>query len=272
MDTGVYLIENVANGRRYVGSAVSLKKRWREHRRQLAEGKHHSRFLQRAWNKYGPLFFKFQVVAYCDRDTLLFYEQRLIDGLKPDYNTSPTAGSQLGYRHTDETRKKMSIARRRNPSSPRKGMKNSEETRRKISEGRRGKSTGPCSDEKKRKISEAHKGRVVPEEQRRKISATLMGHKQSVEQIEKRRLKLIGMKMPPGFADRARARMLGVKLNPEHCQNIGKSKAKLSDEQVRQIRERRAAGESRQSLANAYEIDPASITHIVNLNSYRWVI
>lgn len=175
MDTGVYLIENLANGRRYVGSANSLKKRFREHRRQLSEGRHHSRFLQRAWNKYGPLFFTFRVVAYCSRDDLLFYEQRLIDGLKPDYNTSPTAGSQLGYRHTEETRRKMSVARRRNPSSPRKGMKHTPETLKKISESRKGKGGGPRSPERLAKISAALKGRVIPHEVRERISKTLTG-------------------------------------------------------------------------------------------------
>lgn len=271
MDTGVYMIENIANGRRYVGSAVSLKKRWREHRRQLTDGRHHSRFLQRAWNKYGPLFFRFQVVAYCDRDNLLFYEQRLIDGLKPDYNTSPTAGSQLGYRHTDETRKKMSQSRAKD-FSPMKGRKHTEESKRKISQNRKGKGNSGWTDERRRKISEANKGRIITQEQRDKISATLMGHKQSAEQIEKRRLKLVGRKMPEGFSEKARDRMLGVKLNADHCQSIGKSKAKLSDDQVREIRARRDAGESRKSLALEYNIDPASITHIVNLNSYRWVV
>lgn len=157
MDTGVYLIENLANGRRYVGSANSLKKRFREHRRQLSEGRHHSRFLQRAWNKYGPLFFRFRVVAYCSRDDLLFYEQRLIDGLNPDYNTAPTAGSMAGYKHTDETRRKMSAARRRNPSSPRKGMKHTPETLKKISESRKGK--GPKFHSQER-IKKARDGMV----------------------------------------------------------------------------------------------------------------
>lgn len=175
MDTGVYLIENVANGRRYVGSAASLKKRWREHRRQLAEGRHHSRFLQRAWDKYGPLFFKFQVVAYCDKANLLFYEQRLIDGLNPDYNVAPVAGSQLGYRHTDETREKMSIARRRNPSSPRKGMTHSAESKAKISESRKGKGGGPRSPERLAKISAALKGRPCPEHRKKQIAETLTG-------------------------------------------------------------------------------------------------
>jgi group I intron endonuclease len=271
MDTGVYLIENVANGRRYVGSANSLKKRFREHRRQLSEGRHHSRFLQRAWNKYGPLFFRFTVVAYCSRDDLLFYEQRLIDGLRPDYNTAPTAGSQLGYRHTEDSRRKMSFARRRNPSSPRKGMKHTAETLAKLSESRKGKGTGPRSAEWKRNIGLSQKGKVVSQEARAKIADKLRGHVQSAETIAKRVEKLRGRKMPKGFAEAASLRMTGYKCSEAHCVSIGKAKAKLTDEQVREIRARRAQGEKRGSLAVEFNIDPASITNIVKQLSYKWV-
>lgn len=249
MDTGVYLIENVANGRRYVGSAASLKKRWREHRRQLAEGRHHSRFLQRAWNKYGPLFFKFQVVAYCDKANLLFYEQRLIDGLNPDYNVAKVAGSQLGYRHTDETRKKMSIARRRNPSSPRKGMKHSAESKAKISQNRKGKGNCGWTDERRRKISEANKGREVSTEQRAKIAKGLSGHKQSAEQVQKRMSN-----MPAG-----------------HYERVAKAKAKISDETVKVIKARLVAGESQAAIARSTGVAASKISRIHLGLSYGWV-
>lgn len=174
-DTGIYLITNTVSGRRYVGSAASFKKRWREHERQLQEGRHHSRYLQRAWNKHGARAFTFRPIIYCAKHDLIMYEQAAMDALKPEYNIVPTAGSQLGYRHTEETRKRMSIARRRNPSSPRKGMKHTEESRRKISESRKGKGNSGWTDERRRRISEANKGRVISAEQRAKISASLTG-------------------------------------------------------------------------------------------------
>lgn len=49
--SGIYEIVNTINGKRYVGSAVSLKRRWVDHRRDLRAGKHHSRHLQNAWAK-----------------------------------------------------------------------------------------------------------------------------------------------------------------------------------------------------------------------------
>jgi len=117
----------------------------------------------------------------------------------------------------------------------------------------------------------AHRGRVITAEHRAAISQKLMGHKQSPEQIEKRMKKLRGRKRPASACDASRAFMLGRKLPADHCQNIGKSKAKLADDQVREVRELRAAGVPRKDLAVRFNIDAASITQIVKRTSYRWV-
>ena len=39
---GVYQIVNLANGKRYVGSARKFRQRWAEHRSMLARGVHHN--------------------------------------------------------------------------------------------------------------------------------------------------------------------------------------------------------------------------------------
>jgi group I intron endonuclease len=142
-NSGIYTITHVATGRRYVGSAVDLRKRWKEHRRGLDSGKHHSRFLQRQWAKDGADAFKFTVALYCDRENLLMYEQALIDFYMPEYNSAPKAGSQLGYRHSAETRKRMSQARRKD-FSPMAGRHHTDETRRRISEKKRGVKQDPA--------------------------------------------------------------------------------------------------------------------------------
>lgn len=271
-DVGIYLITNTVNGRRYVGSATSFKKRWRLHEVQLQEGRHHSRYLQRAWNKYGAGAFTFRPIIYCAKHDLIMYEQAAMDALKPEYNIVPTAGSMLGYRHTEETRKKMSIARRRNPSSPRKGMKHTEESRRKISESRKGKGLGRRPPETGGKISAALKGRTLSEDRKKQISAKLMGHKQSQETIEKRAKKLRGRKMPPGFAEAVSKRMMGVKHPPEVIEKMARSKSRLSDDQVRSIRMGLIAGEKQKFLAIQFGIDPSVISLIKSGTAYRWVI
>jgi group I intron endonuclease len=106
MNTGVYLITCKPTSRQYVGSAVNIKRRWAVHLHQLRRGTHHSQVLQRAWTKYGPDAFEFRVVVVCAPESLLLYEQLLIDGLNPALNICRVAGSALGVRHTAETRQK----------------------------------------------------------------------------------------------------------------------------------------------------------------------
>ncbi len=152
--SGIYEIVCRANGRRYIGSAVNLDKRWRLHYRQLNDGTHHNRHLQRAWSKYGSSEFFFRVVEnVTDPSQLVAREQFFIDSLRPDFNICPTAGSQKGKKASPELRAKLSAAHKGKPS-PRKGAVLSEETKRKISESKKGVKMGPYSEERKKKTAE----------------------------------------------------------------------------------------------------------------------
>ena len=125
MNTGIYQITNLHNGKSYVGSAVSFSKRWKEHLRQLSNGNHHSTVMQRAWNKYGEAAFGFKKLLVCAKADLLWFEQRAIDALKPAYNICKIAGSVLGYRHTPEA--KAAAAKRATGNTHRRGRKESPE-------------------------------------------------------------------------------------------------------------------------------------------------
>jgi len=46
MITGIYKIRNKQNNKVYIGSAVDIKKRWRDHKWNLKENKHHNPHLQ----------------------------------------------------------------------------------------------------------------------------------------------------------------------------------------------------------------------------------
>ena len=270
MSSGVYVIRNIVNGRRYVGSSIDLERRRREHERQLLDGRHHNKFLQRCWSKHGAGAFAFETILYCSPEMCLFYEQRAMDGLRPEYNAAPVAGSQLGYKHTEESRQKMSESRPKD-FSPMTGKAHTEETKRRISDNRKGKGGAGWTQDRKDRISAALKGRPVTQEMRDRISATLTGHKQSPEQIERRAQKLRGQVRSETVVEAMRVRMTGRKLPISHCENIGRVRAKLSDDQVRAVRELREAGVKQKELASRFDIDPASISNIVNRISYRWV-
>ena len=53
MIAGVYKIRNLIDGKVDIGSSANVKARWYAHRYELRLGTHHSRYLQRAWDKYG---------------------------------------------------------------------------------------------------------------------------------------------------------------------------------------------------------------------------
>lgn len=134
--SGVYEILNTVNGKRYIGSAANFITRFAAHRHLLRQGKHHSRHLQRAWNKHGAAAFKFTPILLCSKDDCIFYEQLGIDSLQPEYNTSRIAGSTLGVKPDAETRVKMSASMRGNQRTL--GFKHSPETKAKMAERMKG--------------------------------------------------------------------------------------------------------------------------------------
>lgn len=133
--SGIYAIINRVNGKRYVGSAKRLRYRYAEHVRLLSKGLHHSPTLQRSWIKYGPDAFDYVILERVeDLALLLGREQYWIDSSncvgKFGYNISPTAGSPLGVKHTEQSRKNMSLGAT--------GKKHSEEHKAKIAQASKG--------------------------------------------------------------------------------------------------------------------------------------
>lgn len=187
MNTGIYEIVNTTNGKRYVGSAVHFGNRWSEHRRHLIGGSHGNRLMQSSWNKYGVSAFSFRRILICAPKDLIFYEQRCLDGLRPEYNICKIAGSQFGNRHSDETKKKMSVAHIGNKSNL--GRRLSVEHRSRISFG----CSNPSAEKRAKmsaaglgrklsrkhceKLVESNRNRVWTDEARAKIGASKVGKK-----------------------------------------------------------------------------------------------
>lgn len=189
MAAGIYSITNTLNGHKYIGSAISVSRRWKGHINHLNANTHHSAHLQSAWNKYGADCFEFTVLERCEKERLIEREQFYIDLEQPVYNMSPTAGSSLGIKRSEETRRRLSEAKKGKPS-PRKGVKLSEETRAKISEAQIGRKHTdetrakmrassrhtPPTEEHKAKLSELFTGKPLSEEHCKKLSIAHMGN------------------------------------------------------------------------------------------------
>lgn len=132
--SGIYKIVCRTTKKVYIGSAVNLRGRKDYHLYHLRRGDHDNRYLQNAWNKYGEADFDFQVIELILVPFLLEREQYWIDKTRAcirakGFNLSPTAGSALGVKHSDETCARQSLRRR--------GHKLSEENKRNLSLAKR---------------------------------------------------------------------------------------------------------------------------------------
>jgi len=169
--------------RAYVGSAVNVVKRRNRHLRDLGSGKHHSRRLQRIWEKHGPSHLAFVTLERgIDDSQLIAREQYWIDLLKPAFNTLTNAGNSLGLKHRPETLVRMSRARLGNQAS--KGRELSPEHRSKISLSLLGNQRTKgyrASAFTLQKLRDANKGRVKSEETRAKLRAVMLGKPKSPE-------------------------------------------------------------------------------------------
>ena len=103
-NSGVYCIRNRYNKRMYIGSAFDFEKRWKLHRINLRAGKHHSKHLQHAWDKYGEQGFEFFQMQYCGTEDILAQEQYWLDETSKHlrYNIAVTAGSRQGMKNRPE--------------------------------------------------------------------------------------------------------------------------------------------------------------------------
>jgi group I intron endonuclease len=208
MNSGVYIITNMVTGDRYVGSSKNIRIRIQFHWSRLRHGKHHNRFMQRSWNKYGGNVFQYCILELteCTREALINREQYYINTLKPEFNANPTAATNFGIKHNKESKthigtlngmfgKSHSTETKDKISESLKGHSVSEKTKKKKSEAMLSLSikekirlaaivskaqTGRhCSLETRIKISEAAKKRpkrTISEDQKAKISASLKGH------------------------------------------------------------------------------------------------
>lgn len=103
---GVYKIENLINGKVYVGKSKNIGIRWSEHRSELNSGNHINAHLQSAWNKYGEDNFRFDVLYEAiDEEDALEQEEFYIAKYEADnglFGYNLTKGGQTGY-FTDES-------------------------------------------------------------------------------------------------------------------------------------------------------------------------
>ena len=149
MKSGIYVIRNLINNKLYIGSATTIKSRWRCHKNMLTLNKHHSQHLQSAYNKYGKENFSYEIIEHCTLNKLKIREQLWLNIFKPENNmTLLVERPMLGRKLSKEQKLKISLSH--------KGVKHSEARKNAISLSKLGERK---TDETKKKMSLAKKGK-----------------------------------------------------------------------------------------------------------------
>lgn len=188
--SGIYKITCSISGKIYIGQTTNMKKRWSDHLYFLGKGKHHSRYLQRIYNKYGASCFIFSIELECEVDKLNEEESRIFFHYKK-LNEANVVNSRIdpvsnrGIKKSIESVKRQAEKIKGKPSWN-KGISMSEESKSKLSQSLKGRKvwnantagTGimklnrtsfkngnvpknkgiPMSDITKKKLSDAKKG------------------------------------------------------------------------------------------------------------------
>src|SRR6266446_853069 len=106
----LYRITNLINGNIYIGiTTKSLKKRAKVHRDAAGQGQ--GCLIGAAFREYGKDNLKFEMLLVCPSwEYAQEMERRCIKKFKPEYNITAGGGGVLGYRHIEDSLRKMSEA------------------------------------------------------------------------------------------------------------------------------------------------------------------
>jgi len=111
--SGIYKWTNLINNKCYIGSAVNLSNRLSSYysttymEDALTKGNSH---IYRALLKNGHSNFSLIILEYCEPEQCIEREDYYLCSLPHEYNILPKAGSSLGHKHSNETKKILSEA------------------------------------------------------------------------------------------------------------------------------------------------------------------
>lgn len=243
---GIYKIVNKLNNKIYIGQSIDIISRFQSHKDTLKIKYNHP--LYNSMRKYGLNNFEFIILEEVKNILQLDErEQCWLDYYKSydneyGYNICNLVTSTKGYKHTEETKKKMSACKKgkklseehiRNSANARKGFKRTDETKKKISEtsksrifsketklkmslAKLGKKRKTRSEEHKKNLSLAQKGKKLSEETKQKIALVHKGKKCS----EEIKLKISLTKKGKKLSEETRQKMKDAWIKRKEIKNI----------------------------------------------------
>lgn len=147
--SGIYIIDSFETEKLYIGSSVDLSKRtWDDHYHALNNNRHVNKFLQNHANKYGIKDLAFYIVGICEKDQLNELEQWYLNNI--DKEIQFNIETVAG-----------------NPMIGKSNPMNNPESRRKLSEAHLGK---VISEKSRMRMSKAQKGKKLTQKQKQALS------------------------------------------------------------------------------------------------------
>jgi group I intron endonuclease len=118
--SGIYMWTHKESGKIYIGSAFNLSKRLKDYYSSYYL-KRSNYYICNALIYYSHSDFSLSILEYIDilnlsedkaKNLILEREQNYLDLLQPEFNILKKAGSSLGFKHSNESLAKMSIAKK----------------------------------------------------------------------------------------------------------------------------------------------------------------
>lgn len=226
----IYKATNIVNGKCYIGQTVEpiLKNRINGHYYDMNRD---NCYFHNALKKYGKDNFKWDVICECETKPMLDVMETfkiMVCGSYRSQNgyncTWGGEGQSFGFRHTNETKKK-------------------------ISDKNRGRCGQVVTDETKQKLREINLGKVLSEETRKKISVAKLGVLKSDETKHRMSVSKRGIQMSNETKQKLREKHLGKTLSEDHKRKIGEGQIGrvLSDETKKKIGEKNKINSRRYS-------------------------
>ncbi len=255
--SGIYKISFKSSKKAYIGSSQNIRKRKNEHLCGLRRQYHRNSHLQNAFNKYGEEEMTFEILLYCDIDDLLFLEEEQIkkhDSYNSGYNLveTPTQGNR-GMKMSADVKQKLSIAaKKRGRNSGFLTKEQVRQMRQKFFDGKRVGNLANEFDIHRKTIRECVYLRSYKD-----IECDIPGYEKMLHELHEARAK----------GKRPRSR--GWKQSKEHVEKIKKinskpkkSIRKLTDEQVKEIRQRRENGETLKTISADFNVNQNTVSRI----------
>lgn len=179
---GIYKFTNKYDRRVYIGQAVDVIRRYKAHKGEALKNKDNNKnYFHSAIRKYGFDAFDFDILIECPREYLNYWEIFYIKYYNSNDKKNGYNETEGGYStvFSEDVLKRMSESAKKRGSNFPEGYHLSNEHKKKLSEAHKGKPPG-------------NKGRHISEEQRKKHSEFMKGRVQSPETLRKKSESLKG--------------------------------------------------------------------------------